>query len=256
MSNDLRVEHDGALATIVFCRERGLNILSSAFLKELDLAWAGLSSSGARVCILRGEGKAFMAGADIKEMTAFDGAAARSFAALGQDVFEKIETSPIVSIAAIHGHCLGGGCELALSCDIRVGSTGMLIGQPEVNIGLIPGFGGSQRLPRVIGTGWALRMILSGEPLNENTALAAGLITDSGDPGDLAARAEKLARTILSRGPHAVKIAKGLTRSALNTTQSAGMLLERQAFGETFQNGEAREGTGAFLEKRPPKFSS
>ena len=250
----LRVEQDGSLATIIFSREKGLNILSSALLRELDAAWASLSSTGTRVCVLRAEGKAFLAGADIKEMSAFDAVQAHEFSALGQDVFGRIENSDIVSIAAIHGACLGGGCELALACDIRMGSAGMLIGQPEVNIGLVPGFGGSQRLPRIVGAGWALHMILSGEPINESTALAAGLITDCGDPSDLPARADKLARMILTRGPQAVKIAKRLTRAALNTTQSVGMQSEQNGFGETFTSGEAREGTLAFIEKRAPKY--
>jgi enoyl-CoA hydratase len=250
----LRVEKNGKLATIVFAREKGLNILSTAMLKEIDRAWSEVESSGARVCVLRGDGKAFMAGADIKEMTAFDPKGAREFAALGQSVFDKIENSAVVSIAAIHGACLGGGCELVLACDIRVGSTGMIIGQPEVNLGLIPGFGGSQRLPRIVGTGWALRMILSGEPLNETAAQQSGLITEHVDPAALNAHVEKLAQTILTRGPQAVKTAKQLTRMALNSKQSAGMESERQAFGVTFESDEAKEGTRAFIEKRAANF--
>jgi enoyl-CoA hydratase len=251
----LRVEKNGTLASIIFSVEKGLNILSVGVLKELAAAWAEVESSGARVCILRGEGKAFLAGANIKEMAAFTGHQAREFAALGQGVFAAIENSDVVSIAAIHGACMGGGCELALACDIRIGSVGMAIGQPEVNIGLIPGFGGSQRLPRVVGQGWALRMILGGEQLNETQALSIGLVTDVGPAEDLAARAEKLARTILSRGPIAVKAAKRLTRAALSMPLSAGLDAEAQAFGKTFETGEAKEGTAAFIEKRAPKFS-
>ena len=254
MATGLRVERDGSLGTIIFAREKGLNILSTTVLKEIDAAWSELIAAKVRVCILRGEGKAFLAGADIKEMSQLDGPRARDFSAFGQSVFDKIENSDIVSIAAIHGACLGGGCELSLACDIRIGSTGMMIGQPEVNIGLVPGFGGSQRLPRVVGDGWALRMILSGEPLNEQTALSAGLITEFGDPSDLPARAEKLARTILSRGPEAIWISKKLTRMALNSKLSNGLGAERSAFGDTFDSGEAKEGMTAFLEKRPPGF--
>jgi enoyl-CoA hydratase len=250
----MRVEREGQLASIIFAREKGLNIFASSVLNELKSAWEEVEKSGARVCILRGEGKAFLAGADIKEMSALSAETAREFAALGQGVFQKIENSDVVSIAAIHGACLGGGCELALSCDIRIGSTGMLIGQPEVNLGLIPGFGGSQRLPRVVGMGWALRLILSGEPINDTVALQAGLITDVGAPEDLVLRAEKLARIILTRGPHAVKIAKRLTRAALENKQPAGLEAERYAFGETFGCGEAKEGMTAFMEKRAPKF--
>jgi enoyl-CoA hydratase len=250
----LRVEKNGSLASIIFAREKGLNILSSPMLKEISRAWSEVEASSARVCILRGEGKAFLAGADIKEMAALDPKGAREFAALGQGVFDGIENSPVVSIAAIHGACLGGGCELSLACDIRIGSTGMVIGQPEVNLGLIPGFGGSQRLPRIVGNGWALRMILSGEPLNETTALQAGLITEHVDPANLTAHAEKLAQTIISRGPQAIKKAKELTRAALNSKQSAGLEGEREAFGMTFESGEAQEGMRAFIEKRAPQF--
>ena len=250
----LRVERDGALARIIFSSEKGLNILSSSLLKELEAAWKEVAVPGVRVCVLRGEGKGFIAGANIKEMAAMNGAQAREFAALGQGVFQAIESSEVVSIAAIHGACLGGGCELALACDIRIGSTGMIIGQPEVNLGLITGFGGSQRLPRVVGNGWALRIILTGESLNDSQALQAGLITDSGDAADLAARADKLAQAIISRGPHAVRLSKKLTRAALDNKQSTGMEAERYAFGETFETGEGREGMTAFIEKRAPKF--
>lgn len=254
MPQFLRIEHDGALARIVFIREKGLNILSSAVLNELKIEWAAVEHSGARVCIFRGEGKAFLAGADIKEMAALDVQDARNFSALGQSVFEHIECSEVISIAAIHGACLGGGCELALACDIRIGSAGMSIGQPEVNIGLIPGFGGSQRLPRVVGMGWALRMILSGQPLSGAQALQCGLITDTGDPADLPERADALAKTILSRGPESLCLSKKLTRSALCVEQSNGLKAERYAFGNTFESGEAKEGMTAFIEKRPPKF--
>ena len=259
MGELLRVERDGALATIVFAREKGLNVISSALLKELDEAWTEVSSGGAqastaRVCILRGYGKAFLAGADIKEMAQLDPAGARQFAAKGQALFDRIESSPIVSIAAIHGACLGGGCELALACDIRIGCTGMLIGQPEVNLGLIPGFGGSQRLPRIVGQGRALRMILSGEPLNETAALQAGLISETSDPTVLLEHAQKIARTILSRGPQAVQLAKRLTRLALDTPQVRGLETERDAFGQTFESGEAQEGMNAFIEKRAANF--
>ena len=254
MAGTLRVEHDGPIAHIIFGSDKGVNVLSSELLKTLKSVWTGIEGNTTRVCILRGEGKAFLAGADIKEMSAFDASAAREFAALGQDVFDRIEKSDIVSIAAIHGACLGGGCELALACDIRMGSAGMLIGQPEVNLGLIPGFGGSQRLPRVVGLGTALRMILTGQPLNADEALRCSLITDTGSPDDLAERATQLAKVIASRGPDALRLAKKLTRTALNVDQSAGLKAERYAFGTTFGSGEAAEGISAFIEKRPPAF--
>ena len=249
----LRVEQDGPLARIIFAREKGINIFTVELLKELGQAWKNLPPC-TRVCILRGEGKAFMAGADIKTMVEFNAAASLEFAALGQSVFERIESSDIVSIAAIHGACLGGGCELALACDIRIGSAEMQIGQPEVNIGLIPGFGGSQRLPRIVGLGHALRIILSGEALTAEQALNAGLITESGDPVELAFRADRLARVILSRGPNAVKTAKRLTRASLTLDPAKGMELEREAFAQICQSAEAKEGMRAFIEKRSARY--
>ncbi len=250
----LRIEHDGPLSRIVFAAPKGLNVISSALLTELDAAWTQLESSDARVCIIRGEGKAFLAGADIKEMAQFDADGAREFSARGQGVLSRIEESLIVSIAALHGPCLGGGCELALACDIRVGAAGMSIGQPEVALGLIPGFGGTQRLPRIVGPAWALRMILAGEPLDEARALQIGLITDSGPAETLAERADTLARTILSRGPEAVRLAKKITRHDFAGGRDSGMRAECFTFGKLFENGEAKEGLSAFTQKRPPKF--
>lgn len=254
MPQFMRIEHQGPLWTVAFSRERGLNILSTAMLKELQEVWIGIEEAGARVCIFRGDGKAFLAGADIKEMGALDAEGARAFSALGQSTFNRIESSSVISIAAIHGACLGGGCELALACDIRVGSAGMYIGQPEVNLGLVPGFGGTQRLPRVVGMGWALQMILSGQPLDAEQALRCGLITDNGSTDDLLERAGALAKTILARGPEALRLAKKLTHSALCVEQTTGLKAEQYAFGKTFENGEAKEGTAAFIEKRAPKF--
>jgi enoyl-CoA hydratase/carnithine racemase len=254
MGNALRVEVFGMWAQIVFCRPTGLNILTVDLLEELGEAWDRLERSTVRVCIFRGDGKAFLAGADIKTMTNFTAEQARAFAALGQGVCRAIEQSRIVSIAAIHGACLGGGCELALACDIRLGAEGLSIGQPEVNIGLVPGFGGSQRLPRVVGEGWALRMILSGEPLKDAQALQCGLVTEVLPPLQLQPYAETLAQTLLTRGPGALSAAKSLVRSALHTPLDAGLAAEAKAFGNTFETREAREGTQAFIEKRMPRF--
>lgn len=252
--SDFRVEQYGPLSQIVFCRATGLNILTVDLLTQLYEAWMELEKGPSRVCIFRAEGKAFLAGADIKTMTEFDANAAREFADLGQSLYSAIENSDIVSIAAIHGACMGGGCEMVLACDIRIGATGVLIGQPEVNIGLIPGFGGSQRLPRVVGNGWAARMILSGEPLNDQQALQSSLITDLVPPQQLLSHAEKLAQTILTRGPQAVRLSKKLIKSSFSTKLSAGLEAEAYAFGNTFETGEAKEGTQAFIEKRLPRF--
>ncbi|GMV80128.1 MAG: enoyl-CoA hydratase [Planctomycetota bacterium] len=255
MPNFLRLTQDGALATIAFAREKGLNILSSEVLNELEAAWKELEAGGrARVCILHGDGKVFLAGADIKEMAQLDVSGAQRFAERGQRLFDAIESSGIVSIAALHGAALGGGCELALACDIRLAAAGTKLGQPEVNLGLIPGFGGSQRLPRVVGLGPALHLILSGEAISAEDALRLGLVTQVLPPEQLLDTARKLAQTVLAKGPGAVRLAKRATREALQKPQSEGMPLEAQAFAACFKDGEAQEGMAAFVEKRPANF--
>jgi len=255
MPEFMKVAVDGQLATLTFARAQGLNTFSSKVLQELGEAWEQVEKSGARVCILHGEGKVFLAGADIKELHALDARKALDFAALGQGVFRRIELSPVVSIAAMHGAAVGGGCELALACDIRLASDDLKIGQPEVNLGLIPGFGGTQRLPRVVGEGAALRLILSGEAIGAAQAQDLGLVSVVGPAAQLLDEAKKLAATILSRGPLAVKTSKELVRKALSTSIEAGLAHERNAFANTYFTGEAHEGTKAFLEKRAAKFS-
>ena len=255
MPEFLKLLQDGPLATLTFAREKGLNILSVAMLRELESAWNALEKEGrARVCILHGEGKAFLAGADIKEMATFDAQGALDFAHLGQRVFQAIELSPIVSIAAMHGAALGGGCELALACDIRIAAEDLKIGQPEVNLGLIPGFGGTQRLPRIVGMGAALQMILTGMPMDGKQALALGLVAEAVPAEQVLAAAQKMAGTILAKGPQAVATAKALVRQALSAPLQEGLLHERDCFAKTFRTGEAQEGLSAFIEKRAPKF--
>ncbi|MCZ7648167.1 MAG: enoyl-CoA hydratase-related protein [Planctomycetota bacterium] len=254
MSNFVRVTLEGPLATLTFAREKGLNILSSEVLTELDEAWGQIEAGGARACVLHGDGKVFLAGADIKEMAQLDPAGAVAFAQLGQRVFARIENSSTVSIAALHGAALGGGCELALACDIRVAADPLKIGQPEVNLGLIPGFGGTQRLPRIVGEGRALQMILTGEALSAQEALAAGLVTKVAPPEQLVDAAKQIARTVAAKGPQAVAFAKHFVRQALGMSRERGLAAEAVGFGETFKSGEAREGMAAFLEKRAAKF--
>lgn len=256
MGEFIKVTKDGAVAHVTFAREKGLNILATPVLAELEAAWDDLEKSGVRVAILHGDGKVFVAGADIKEMAALDPAGAVKFAQNGQRVFAKIEQSAVVSIAAMHGAALGGGCELALACDIRIAATGLKIGQPEVNLGLIPGFGGSQRLPRVVGEGPALYMILSGNFLSAEDALRIGLVTQVTSPEELLAEAKKLAETIAQKGPGAVRTAKRLVLDAFSKPRAEGLAAEAVAFGESYKTGEAQEGLAAFVEKRAPKFKA
>lgn len=257
MGEFLKVSKEGALATITFAREKGLNALSTPVLKELAEAWDELENDGqTRVCIVCGEGKAFIVGADIKEMASLDHAGAVAFSACGQKVFSAIENSSIVTIAAIHGAALGGGCELALACDIRLASDPLKIGQPEVSLGVIPGFGGTQRLARVVGLGNAMNMILGGDPISAEQALQVGLVSKVSAKDDLMADAKKLAEKILSKGPVAVQTAKQCVRQAVAVPLDEGLAFERETFGKTFASGEAKEGMSAFLEKRAPDFKS
>lgn len=255
MGEFLKVTQDGQVATIAFFREKGLNILSIEVLKELGAAWNALEKEGkTRVCVIHGEGKVFLAGADLKQLGKLDAQTALEFASLGQHVFQSIELSPIVSIAAMHGAALGGGCELALACDIRLAAEDLKIGQPEVNLGVIPGFGGTQRLPRLIGQSRALYRILTGEPYNAQMALAVGLVNEVTSAENLLKTAQHAAQVVLSRGPQAVSTAKALVREALSRPLQDGLLHERDMFAKTFASGEAQEGIAAFLEKRPPNF--
>lgn len=255
MPEFLKVSHDGPLATITFCREKGFNTFTETVLKELGAAWNEIEKGGkTRVCIIHGEGKVFLAGADLKELVKLDVKGAIEFAALGQHVFQSIELSPIVSIAAMHGAALGGGCELALACDIRIAAEDLKIGQPEVNLGLIPGFGGTQRLPRIIGQSRALYRILTGEPYTAQMALATGLVHEVSSNDNLMKTAQHIAGVVLSRGPLAVSTAKALVRQAFSFPLQEGLLHERDAFCKTYATGEAQEGITAFLEKRAPNF--
>ncbi len=255
MPEFLEVTQSGSRAELVFKREKGLNILSGPVVAEIEQAWDALESDGqTRVCILSGHGKVFVAGADIKEMAQLDKEKAVEFAARGHAAFSKIENSPIVSIAALHGAALGGGCELALACDIRLAAEGLKIGQPEVNLGLIPGFGGTQRLPRVVGVGAALNMILTGEFFTAEQALQMGLVSKVTSPEALLDEARSLADVILSKGPTAVQTAKQCVRQALCLPLAEGLATEQKLFGNTFGNGEGAEGMAAFLEKRKAAF--
>ena len=255
MPEFIKITREGHLTLVTFARAQGLNILSSAVLTELGEAWTFFEKDGqTRVVLFSGEGKVFLAGADIKEMAALHPQGALDLATKGQQLFQRIEHSPIISIAALHGAALGGGCELAIACDIRVASDDLKIGLPEVNLGLVPGFGGTQRLPRLIGMSRALRMILSGEPILAAQALQYGLVTEV-VPGDqLLPTAKKIAETILAKGPQAVAMAKQLIHTALQGNHEVGFDKERKNFYKAFQTGEGGEGLKAFLEKRPANF--
>jgi len=251
----LEIQKKTNYALVTIKRPEALNALNAELITEIGEAVKTLESDPSiRAFILTGEGKAFVAGADIAKMKEYGEPEGNKFSELGQTVFRKLELSPLVSIAAINGFSLGGGLELALACDIRYAVPSAKLGLPEVSLGLIPGFGGSQRLPRLIGVGRASELIFSGDMITAEEGYRLGIINKIFAPEELIAESEKLISTIISRGPLAIKAAKSAIRQGLEATLDKGMDWEKQLFGGLFANTESKEGLGAFLEKRKPNF--
>jgi enoyl-CoA hydratase/carnithine racemase len=241
--------------TLLPAREGRPVVLSSLLLEQLGAHALAAENDGAiRAGIITGTERAFCAGADIREMQGLDAAGAETFAKGGQAVFQRIEQSRLVWIAAINGHCLGGGCEMALACDIRICHEKARLGQPEVNLGTVPGFGGTQRLSRIVGRGRAAQMILTGEVIGAEQALAAGLVTEVTPTDGLLERARQLAGAIAAKGPTAIRLAKQAIYQGAELDLSDALDMEAQLFGECFGTGEAAEGLAAFLEKRAPHW--
>ncbi len=254
---NLEVKVDGAKATIAINRPKALNALNSATLSELGQAFGDLEGSNeVRVCIITGGGdKAFVAGADISELKELDLMSGKAFVQLGHDVFSQLENSSVVTIAAINGFALGGGCELAMACDIRLASEKAKLGQPEVGLGIIPGFGGTQRLPRLVGIGRAKELIFSARIIRADEALRIGLVDALYPPEQLQEEAGKLADVIASKGPLAVQWAKDVINRGINMDLANANGLEINAFAALCETADKNEGLLAFLEKqRPPEF--
>ena len=212
--------------------------------------------SSVRAVVLTGAGeKAFVAGADIKYMSALSVDEAKEWGALGHEVGRLLETKPKASIAAINGFALGGGCELALACDLRYAATTAKLGQPEVNLGIFPGWGGTQRLARVCGLGIAKDLILTGRVVDSDEALRIGLVNGVFEPAELMEKTLEVARTIASKGPLAISAAKAAINHALQGDHVENLEAEADAFGELFSSEDAREGMTAFIEKRDANFS-
>jgi enoyl-CoA hydratase len=209
-----------------------------------------------RVVVLTGAGdRAFAAGADIKYMSALDVDEAKEWGALGHEVGRLLETMPKPTIAAVNGFALGGGCELALACDFRYASTNAKLGQPEINLGIIPGWGGTQRLPRVVGLGLAKELILTGRVVDADEALRIGLVDAVHEPGDLLEKTMEVARLLASKGPLALAAAKEALNSSLAGDHGANLEREADYFGELFSSEDAKEGMTAFVEKREARFT-
>lgn len=245
---------EGAVLTVIINRPESLNALNTAFFDELDELLANEASQpGVRAVIITGAGKAFVAGADIAEMVNKKPEEASDFSRRGQKTFQTIVNHPIPVIAAINGFALGGGLELAMSCDFRIASTTAKFGQPEVNLGLIPGYAATQRLTRLVGMGTALFMLMTGEMINAEEALRMGLVQKLIEPDKLLEEATRLANVIATKGPKAVKTVKAVTRNGYHMPFPLACELEAQTFGTLFE-GEGIEGMKAFLEKRKPEW--
>lgn len=244
------------IARITVNRPAVLNSLNRATAEELGRAFdAARDDTAVRVLIITGAGeKSFVAGADINELAKRTPVDGKDFSLFGQAVFHKLETLGKPSIAAINGFALGGGCELALCCSIRIAGKNARIGQPEVKLGILPGYGGTQRLARLCGKGAAHELLLSGEMISADDALRVGLVNHVYEPAELLPAAEKLAQKIIANAPLAVKYAMEAVEHGMEMTQEEGLFLEATLFGLCCATEDMREGTRAFLEKRPAKF--
>jgi len=232
-----------------------VNTLSTEVVLEIERAMDWFArEDDVLVIVIYAEGKAFVAGADISEMSNFTPMQAREFARNGHRALAKIANLDKPVIAAVNGYALGGGCELALACDLRVLADTVKIGQPEVNLGLIPGFGGTQRLARLVGPGIAKELVLTGEAIGAAEALRIGLANQVVPADKLMETVTEMAKKIASKGPTAVKLAKACINLGLDTDLATGNSYEVEAFGVCFSTPEPAEGTKAFIEKRRPDF--
>ncbi|MBD3258415.1 enoyl-CoA hydratase [candidate division GN15 bacterium] len=253
---NLIVEKKDSVLLITVNRERAMNALNRETVVEmqqlLHYYWTDDSIS---VVIITGAGKAFVAGADINELADLDVRSGTDLAAHGQYLMKTIQNFPKPVIAAVNGFALGGGCELAIACDIRLASEKAKFGQPEVNLGIIPGYGGTQRLPRLVGKGKAMQLILTGEMIDAAEAHRIGLVQEVYPPDELMDKAMEMAAMIASRGPIAIQTAKECVNRGLDIALSAGCDLEKASFGSVCGTGDKNEGMEAFLEKRKPQFN-
>jgi enoyl-CoA hydratase len=247
------VERDEGVAIVTVDRREALNALDEETLTELRDRLAELAGDAdVRALVLTGAGdRAFVAGADIKAMSAMDSDQARAWGDLGHETALLLETMPKPTIAAVNGFALGGGCELALACDVRYASTVAKLGQPEVSIGIIPGWGGTQRLPRVVGIGVARELIFTGRMVDADEALRIGLVNAVFSPEELMSKALELARSLAAKSPLVLAAIKETTSRTFHGDLGA----EAEAFADLFGSEDQREGMAAFIEKREPRFS-
>ncbi|MEK6778411.1 MAG: enoyl-CoA hydratase-related protein [Candidatus Deferrimicrobiota bacterium] len=254
---NLLVAVSDRIATITINRPGSLNALNQATMRELSAVLGDLAErEDAGVVLLTGSGeKAFVAGADVSEMRHFTARQAFEFTLFGQGVLERIERLPQPVIGVINGFALGGGCELAMACDLLIAADTAKFGQPEVNLGIIPGYGGTQRLPRLVGRNIAKELVLTGEMITAQRAYEIGLVNRVVPRADLMSTAREVAAKILSKGPFAVRLAKMAMNRGLDLDLSNACALEANAFAVSFSTADRVEGMAAFLEKRKAAFT-
>lgn len=246
------LEKQGGVAIATIDRPKALNALNSEVLNDLDAMLDAVKADPEiRALVLTGSGeKAFVAGADIGEMASLTKAGGEAFGKKGNDVFRKLETLPIPTIAAVNGYALGGGCEISMACDIRLASDTAVFGQPETGLGITPGFGGTQRLARLVGAGMAKQLIYSAKNIKADEALRIGLVNAVYPLAELLPAAVKLAETIARNAPIAVRACKRAINEGLELPMDEAIVLEEKLFGSCFETADQKEGMGAFLEKR------
>ena len=250
-------EKKDGIGYVTMNRPKALNALNTEVLTELDDVFRAIDKDDeVQVAIVTGEGRSFIAGADIAQMSELNGTEGRDMTIQGQLVMELIENINKPVIAAVNGFALGGGNELAMACDIRIASEKAKFGQPEVNLGIIPGYGGTQRLPRLVGKGMAKKLIYSAEMIDAQEAYRIGLVQEVVPAEELMPAAEKLAKTIMSKAPIAIKMAKVAINNGLNTDLKTGVQFEAESYTSTFVSEDRVEGMKAFVEKRPAEFNN
>lgn len=250
----IKYEQNGFVGVLTIDREKALNALNSEVLSDLDAALDAIDLDSTRCLIITGAGqKSFVAGADIGEMSTLTKAEGEAFGKKGNDVFRKIETLPIPVIAAVNGFALGGGCELSLSCDIRLAAENAVFAQPETGLGITPGFGGTQRLARTINVGKAKEMIYAGTKVKAPEALSLGLVNAVYPAEELMPAAMKLAERIAANAPIAVRACKKAVNDGLQVNMDEAIVIEEKLFGSCFETQDQKNGMTAFVEKRKPE---
>lgn len=250
----VNVEQQGAVAVLTIDRPKALNALNPEVLADLKAAFEGIDQNTARCVVLTGAGdKSFVAGADIGSMSTMTKAEGEAFGKLGNDIFLMIENFPLPVIAAVNGFALGGGCELAMSCDIRVCSDNAMFGQPEAGLGITPGFGGTQRLPRIVGLGMAKQLLYTARNIDAGEALRIGLVNAVVPQAELMDTALKMASTIAKNAPIAVRACKQDVNEGMQVSIDKAVEIEEKLFGGCFETHDQVEGMACFLSREKPK---